>query len=50
MRKSQKLVEQSLREFRTWVANTFGDFDPDTNAELLRLDNEAAIALGEPNA
>jgi hypothetical protein len=43
--------EHPLREFalnfREWYANHFEDFDAETNAQLLCLDNEAATALEE---
>ena len=44
-----KLVraQQTLRKFREWYADHFEDFDAETNAQLLCLDNEAAAVLGE---
>lgn len=35
----------ALEAFREWHAERFGDFDSETNAQLLCLDNEAAYAL-----
>lgn len=44
---SVELARETLRHFREWFADHFEDFDSETNAQLLCLDNEAAAALGE---
>ena len=43
-------MREVLVNFREWHANHFGDFDPETNAELLCLDNDAEAALRGPSA
>lgn len=40
-------LEAFARDFREWFANRFADFDSETNAQLLALDNAAAAALGD---
>lgn len=40
----EALVE-AVEHFREWWANHFDDFDAETNAQLLCLDNEASAAL-----
>ena len=42
-------MRQTLRHFREWHADHFGDFSPEINAELLCLDNDAAFALDDDN-
>lgn len=42
-----KNLAEFTRHFREWYAEHFEDFDSETNAELLCLDNEAAHGLGE---
>lgn len=38
-------MRQVLNDFLEWHANHFGDFAPETNAELLCLANAARAAL-----
>ena len=36
---------EALLAFREWHANNFGDFSPETNAQLLCLDNDVAAIV-----
>lgn len=45
MAAERNALREALRNWRTWFAEHMGDFDPDTECQLLCLDNESAFAL-----